>query len=158
MAEPTIIWDHGTAYDLFISLHVLHNPDRLGLRGAWAAGVRSRLPIAEREFLQDVMEFLLLPLGWIHQLAHPKDTQTALKTLAAVPVAERLATIDLNPTDRHGYNAIFRRVAEQKQWKADDKKALELILDKVFDNRQSSQERKRRNEATSSELDWWTRA
>lgn len=157
MAEPTIIWDSGTAYDLFISLHVLHNPDRLGLRGAWAAGVRSRLPNAEREFLQDVMEFLLLPLGWVHQLPAPKDTQTALKALSGLPVTERLATLDLNPTDRHGYNAIFRRVAEQKRWQADDQKALMAILDKVFANRQSAQEKKRRNEALSRELDWWTR-
>ena len=158
MAEPTIIWDSGTAYDFFISLHVLHNPDQLGLRGAWAAGVRSRLPNSDREFLQDVMEFLLLPLGWVHQLPAPKDAQTILKTLAALPPANRLPTIDLNPTDKHGYNAIFQRVATEKRWRPDDQKTLEAILDKVFANRQSVQEKRRRNEAISRELEWWTRA
>lgn len=157
MPEPTIIWDSGTAYDLFISLHVLHNPDRLGLRGAWAAGVRSRLPNAEREFLQDVMEFLSLPLGWVHQQPVPKDTQTVLKALSALPAGERLPTLDLNPTDRHGYNAIFQRVAREKRWGPEDQKALESILDKVLANRQSVQEKRRRNEAISRELDWWTR-
>ena len=49
---PTFTWNIGTAYDLLISLHVLHQPDRFGLRPAWAAGVRNRLQPDERRFLQ----------------------------------------------------------------------------------------------------------
>src|SRR5690606_25511350 len=52
--EKRIKWDIGTAYDFFISLWVLHEPEHLGLRGSWAAGVRSRLPAPERELLQRV--------------------------------------------------------------------------------------------------------
>lgn len=33
MTTPRITWDLGTAYDLFISLHVLHEPVDFGLRG-----------------------------------------------------------------------------------------------------------------------------
>ena len=40
----TLIWQTGTAYDLFASLQVLHRPQEFGLRRAWAAGVRARLP------------------------------------------------------------------------------------------------------------------
>lgn len=131
MPQPTILWDSGTAYDFFISLNVLHNPDRIGLRGAWAAGVRSRLPNGEREFLQDVMEFLFLPLAWVYQLPTPKDAQSALTALAAIPPAQRLAALDLHPTDRYGYNPIFQRVASRGKWNAEDKKELAAILDKM---------------------------
>ena len=58
MAEKTeLIWEVGTAYDMFTSLDVLHTPDRYGLRGSWAAGVRSRLPVAQREMLQMLSRF-----------------------------------------------------------------------------------------------------
>ncbi|MBP7999160.1 MAG: winged helix-turn-helix transcriptional regulator [Chloroflexi bacterium] len=158
MPQPTIIWDIGTAYDFFISLVVLHNPDRVGLRGAWAAGVRSRLPHTEREFLQDVMEFLFSPLGWIHQLPEPKNAQNLLLTLAAIPPAERLATIDLNPTDRHGYNTIFQKVREQGSWSQADYKAITTIIEKTLGNRLSTQEKKKRTLSVQRELTWWTRA
>jgi len=42
--QPNILWENGSAYDLFVSLRVIHNPDEFGLRPSWAAGVRSRLP------------------------------------------------------------------------------------------------------------------
>ena len=71
--DPIIQWDWGTAYDFFISLHVLHKPNKFGLRGAWAAGVRSRLPDADRELLDEYSAFLHWPLKWIHQLPDPKD-------------------------------------------------------------------------------------
>ena len=53
--EIKILWDQGTAYDFFTSLYVLHFPDEFGLRGAWAAGVRSRLPSKARDFLEVIV-------------------------------------------------------------------------------------------------------
>ena len=50
-----VFWDQGTAYDFLTSLYVLHFPDEFGLRGAWAAGVRSRLPNEAREFLEKIV-------------------------------------------------------------------------------------------------------
>jgi hypothetical protein len=41
--SPQLRWEFGTAYDLMMSLEVLHNPENFGLRASWAAGVRSRL-------------------------------------------------------------------------------------------------------------------
>ena len=52
--SPTIEWDYGTAYEFFISLHVLHQPEHFGIRASWAAGVRSRIPSAERKLLEDI--------------------------------------------------------------------------------------------------------
>src|SRR5437667_4036375 len=92
MAEPRIRWDIGTAYDLFISLHVLHHPNEFGLRAAWAAGMRSRLPAAEREFFENVLNSVMMgpPLGWIYHLPEPKDAATALEVLEEVPTNQRL--------------------------------------------------------------------
>ena len=69
--QPELIWEAGTAYDLFISLLVLHDPDEYGLRASWAAGVRSRLPANERKVLEESVFALGLPLPWIHRLPEP---------------------------------------------------------------------------------------
>ena len=89
MGNPQLIWQVGTAYDMILSLHVLYEPERYGLRGAWAAGVRSRLPAEEREFFQRNSAFLW-PLDFLHELPLPQDGAVLLATLAALPVRERL--------------------------------------------------------------------
>lgn len=43
MASPHLLWDSGTAYELFLSLVVLYTPADLSVRRAWVAGVRARL-------------------------------------------------------------------------------------------------------------------
>ena len=87
--EQLIRWDIGTAYDFFASLVVLHNPERYGLRGSWAAGVRSRLPAAERETLPSCWE-VLWPMRWVYTLPAPKDAATALAVLEQATAATRL--------------------------------------------------------------------
>ena len=52
MTQLKLTWDMGTAYDMFISLEMLHNPKTYGIRSAWAVGVRSRVPQPEREILE----------------------------------------------------------------------------------------------------------
>ena len=52
MTISQLTWNFGTAYDLFVSLHVLHEPNRFGIRPSWAAGVRSRLSSDDRETLE----------------------------------------------------------------------------------------------------------
>ena len=59
---PNLIWDVGTAYDLFMSQSVLHEPAKYGLRGAWAKGVRARLSAEDREVLEQSMD-LVWPMG-----------------------------------------------------------------------------------------------
>ena len=98
--QPLIIWDQGSAYDLFISLWILHQPDEFGLRPSWAAGVRSRLPNPLRETLEQAVLILRVPLRWVHTLPDPKDTQAVLDTLKSIPAADRLATLMF--TDREG--------------------------------------------------------
>lgn len=94
MAEQTqLIWEVGTAYDLFTSLEVLHNPDRYGLRGSWAAGVRSRLPADQRDMLQNlVKKGHIWTIPWLAGLDGPKDSRTIIDRVAEIPAAQRLPT------------------------------------------------------------------
>lgn len=91
--KPQIIWDQGSAYDLFISLWIIHRPDEFGLRPSWAAGVRSRLPNPQRETLEQAQRFLRVPMRWVHTLPEPKNAQTVLDAFQAIPAGERLAAL-----------------------------------------------------------------
>jgi DNA-binding transcriptional ArsR family regulator len=91
--QQNLIWDNGSAYDLFVSLWIIHRPDEFGLRPSWAAGVRSRLSIPLRDVLEHAQEFLYVPLPWIYALPEPKDAASALTALEALPPAERLPTL-----------------------------------------------------------------
>lgn len=91
--QPDIIWDKGSAYDLFVSLWILHRPDEFGLRPSWAAGVRSRLPVLLRDVLEQSQKFLSVPLSWIYNLPEPKDAAAVLATLKALPPEDRLPAL-----------------------------------------------------------------
>lgn len=97
--KPHIIWDQGSAYDLFISLRILHKPNEFGLRPSWAAGVRSRLPLSLRETLEQAAQIIRVPMRWIHTLPEPKDAQVVLNALADIPAAERLAALMFTGAD-----------------------------------------------------------
>ena len=82
-SSPAIIWDFGTAYELFISLHVLLAPNLFGIRPSYAASVRARIPAAERKLLEEIYPFLGVPLKWLHELPAPKDAISALWSINA---------------------------------------------------------------------------
>lgn len=91
--KHAIIWDKGGAYDLFVSLLILHWPNEFGLRPSWAAGVRSRLPMSLRAVLEHSQNFMNIPLTWIHALPEPKDAATALAALKALEPEDRLPAL-----------------------------------------------------------------
>lgn len=94
----TLHWEFGSAYDFFISIFVIHHPERFGLRPAWAAGVRSRLSHEDREFLDQSLNFLPVPLVWIRNLPlEKKDAFSVLQELEKIPAEKRLVTL-LNPS------------------------------------------------------------
>ena len=103
--QPNIIWERGSAYDLFVSLRVIHTPEEFGLRPSWAAGVRSRLPTRLRDALEASQKFLKVPLSFIHSLSEPKDAGTALTALEALSPEDRLPAIFFgtknNPETQH---------------------------------------------------------
>lgn len=146
---PRLVWDIGTAYDFFLSLEVLHHPEEYGLRASWAAGVRSRLPPAERKMLEEIQDFLWLPMHWIHNLPAPKDAASVIWALRQVPAGER-PVILTNPheTDKKIYETMCG-VVEQRSW---DKHDLDVF-------RSALNEHKKGHLAKNlpSLLDWWTR-
>jgi hypothetical protein len=92
--RPHVRWSVGTAYDLFASLHVLHHPERFGLRGSWAAGVRSRLTPSQRSTLEEAQKlFFNNPIAWVASLTEPRDAETVLSALGQIEPADRLPTL-----------------------------------------------------------------
>ena len=147
-SAPVITWDYGTAYELFISLSVMHSPEHYGLRAAWAAGIRSRIPPAERKFLEDVVPFMSFPVGWIHRLPQPKDALSALYVLRQIPPEKRMATVlDLSNWANEVFKSIFTKTLESGKWTKEDLAAL-----KVAKKGHDLDEK-----VVTSFLNWWVR-
>lgn len=123
-----IEWDIGTAYDFFISLSVLHEPEHFGLRGSWAAGVRSRLPGPERELLQRAMA-MIWPFRWLHGLPAPKDASTALAALRGLEGTRRLFALAPNPPETVA--ELWTNVAARGAWNETDAARLTAEMQKA---------------------------
>jgi DNA-binding transcriptional ArsR family regulator len=148
-APPHLSWDIGTAYDFFMSLEVLQNPEEYGLRPSWAAGVRSRLPPAERKLLEDVSHFLWVPVHWIYTLPAPKDAAAAIWSLRQIPPAQRPLVL-MNFYEWYPeIEQVLRKVADARRWEEQDLDSLKKIF-----------EREKKQHALkhlSASLDWWSR-
>lgn len=126
-----ISWQFGTAYDFFISLYVLTQPERFGLRPSWAAGVRSRLPIPHRKLLEDALEVFPLPLGWLNQQDwQPKDATTALTVLAALPAADRLSALLQDSSSNSIANETAHRIQHSHAFTNEDLDGLRGFFQK----------------------------
>lgn len=158
--SPSISWDFGTAYELFISLHVLHEPDYFGIRPSYAAGVRSRIPAPERKLLEEVYPLTGVPLKWLHSLPAPKDAVSALWALKQIPAAERMSKLQRLDDPYLGDNAeefekhkrfheILTRIASDGKWKPDD---VDFFL-KVFGKKHGGLKK----EALERSFEWWSK-
>jgi DNA-binding transcriptional ArsR family regulator len=128
MTSPRLFWDWGTAYDLFVSLVVLHDPSYFGVRGAWAAGVRARLPTSERETLEQSQVLGQVPFHWIYTLPQPKDAASVLWALEQLPPAERLPALAVAPEwPLDGAVSILKDVAARGTWSEADREALRTV-------------------------------
>ncbi len=121
---PTLLWDMGSAYDMFASLGVLHDPSEYALRAAWAAGMRARLPADSREILEQTQHLVHVPLHWIYTLPEPKDGTTVLWALRQIPPAERLLRLISIPGDPFSANETIERVAAQGTWDETDEETI----------------------------------
>ena len=150
MPAPRLIWDWGTAYDMFVSLMVLHEPAKYGLRGAWANGVRARLPVSEREILEQAGD-LVWPFGWVHTLPDPKDGTMALRALEQILPADRLPTLSFSPRTPAKSVEILQRVAARGSWNEQDRVAFR----DAYECAKSSPPQK---ETLTQVLEWWSRS
>jgi DNA-binding transcriptional ArsR family regulator len=157
MTSPQLLWDWGTAYDLFISLEVLHEPDRFGVRGAWAAGVRARLPAEGREALEQSRLMAHMPFHWVYSLPEPKDATSALWALEQLPPIERLLALFLVPgKSPRGAREILRKVAARGSWADDDREALQAAYQDLYSCMENGEAPSPGKLAEI--LDWWTQA
>lgn len=156
----SIKWDFGTAYELFVSLHVLHEPEYFGIRPAYAASVRARIPATERKLLEEVYPITGVPLKWLASLPEPKDAISALWALKQIPPAERMmklqgldAEYEANSpeeAEKHErYREILTRVASTGRWKPEDAD----YFYKVFHKKHGSLKK----EAIERCLNWWSK-
>ena len=127
MTKPELQWDIGTAYDMLVSLHVLHDPNKYGLRGSWAAGVRSRLPNPEREIMQQLMDISFWGLHWVHGLPGEKNGRLLLDNLAQLNPLERILTLAAAPYMPPEMQTILHNAAERGSYNEDDITALTKI-------------------------------
>lgn len=147
-ASPKISWDWGMAYDLFFSLSVLHSPAEFGLRGAWAKGVRSRLPVNERKTLEEAAMIIHYPLPWIFSLPDPKDAETAIRKLGDEPAAERLFVCCFGSEDDSEMATLFRDIGARGSWTAED---LEKIQEMLKGEKSAGMKKKH----FETMLNWW---
>jgi DNA-binding transcriptional ArsR family regulator len=125
MTTPQVQWRNGTAYDLFMSLVVLHRPADFGVRGAWAAGVRARLSPEDRDTLENSQLLWSVPLHWIYSLPEPQDATMALLALGQVPAVERVSLLACGPDVCTDKADLFQKVSEQGAWSERDLQALQ---------------------------------
>ena len=157
--SPEIIWDFGTAYELFISLHVLLEPEYFGIRPSYAASIRARIPAPERKLLEEIYPITGVPLKWLSTLPTPKDSITALWALKQIPPAQRMLTLqhvnddcdfeDQEVQEKHlRLNEILLRVANERKWRPED---TEFLL-KTFGKKHAF-----KKDYIERALDWWSR-
>ncbi|GAP15614.1 predicted transcriptional regulator [Longilinea arvoryzae] len=124
----TLNWHSGTGYDFFVSLYVLHHPDEFGLRPSWAAGVRSRLPAEQREFLERAQGYAHVPLTWLASLPLEKrDALDVIQALGDLSPEKRLEIL-LAPYDAPAdLVQIIRSISSKGQWNVADLEAVKSV-------------------------------
>lgn len=123
-SSSTLRWEWATGYDFFASLHVLHVPDRFGLRGAWAKGVRTRLPVGAREFLERTADYSLAALPWVHTLPAPRDGETVLDEYSHLPVETRLSAMMNMGEIPAPVREVFVSIAGRGKWLPQDRETI----------------------------------
>lgn len=113
-------WDWGTAYDLFASLFAIYHPSQFGIRPAWAAGVRSRIPAPYREVFAACVGFMGVPVHWILDQAQPKDAHTVLSRLQKMPPDRVLPELALNARMADESDSVLTRISTRGEWTEDE--------------------------------------
>ena len=156
MTSSELHWDIGTAYDLFVSLQVLHNPAEYGIGGVWAAGVRARIPPNPRKILEQSLLSIWIPYTWINSLPEPKDGNTVLWALRNVPPGERLTALAHPHESQLEQTEILGKVQARRAWDEKDQAALAEVY------RRDCQPYEHKKPPSHQELaiilDWWSRS
>lgn len=114
----TFIW--GTAFDLFISLQILHDPAKYGVRPAWAAGVRSRLSNGHRETLEQAHYAVKTPLEWVLDLPGEKEPRNVIWQLSQIPAEERLKTLVIKEHTPQALAEVLLKAQRRREYTEED--------------------------------------
>jgi hypothetical protein len=125
---PKITWDHGTAYDLFASLYVIHQPADFGLRPSWAAGIRSRLSSESRDLFAITALHLNIPTSWLLDLPQPKPARAVLDTLETMRPEEILPAMAATPGMKEPCAKVMDKVLAQGRWDDADVEAYRSCM------------------------------
>jgi hypothetical protein len=118
---PRLRWDWGTGYDLFASLFAIYHPAQFGIRPAWAAGVRSRIPNPEREVFAASLPFMGVPVRWILDSEPPKDARAVLARVEALSADRVLPELALNPHTHEESDALLARISKMGTWTEEER-------------------------------------
>ncbi len=127
MSAPALFWDLGTGYDFFVSLYILHEPGEFGLRPSWAAGVRSRLPLGDREVLEQAQTVVHFPLSWVYALGDVKDSAAVIWELRQLAPEERLPALAKSSGMQTEALDILQGVAQRGGWGPEEREALREV-------------------------------
>jgi len=127
MNTPTLFWDWGTGYDFFVSLYILHEPGEFGLRPSWAAGVRSRLPVEDREILEQAQTAVNFPLSWVYALPDAKDSASVIWSLRQLAPEERLPALAISAGMPAEVHEFLKGVEQRGNWSPEDQDALREV-------------------------------
>jgi DNA-binding transcriptional ArsR family regulator len=149
---PRLLWDHGTAYDFFASLLVLHGPAEYGLRASWAAGIRSRLSPATRELFTTAMLHLGIPVSWLYAMPGPKTARAVLDILEGMQPEEILPALAFNPGRPEACDPIFKAILRTGTWSQADLDGYKACIGPAH-----VKEMEAKSETLPKWLDFWTR-
>lgn len=153
MRLPQLVWDIGTAYDFFISLTILHEPEEFGLRASWAAGVRSRLSSQDRKALLDAERVCASPITWVYHLPAPKNATSAIWELKQLPAEKRLSHLTQYNESSRKIIRVFQEIADRGSWEESDLEAVKQI------NREINKPKHTKSDKVwSKKLDTWANA
>lgn len=124
-------WEIATAYDFFISLVVLHEPEDYGVRPSWALSVRSKLPPEHQKVLEIANAVIGNPLYFIHNLPEPKDAMAAITVLENLPASRILETIFFSGRSPEAFKSALRSAAKGTKWSHEQR---EIITDHYVEN------------------------
>lgn len=119
-APVRLHWSIGSAYDLFASLLVLHDPDRYGVRPAWAAGVRSRLSVAQRQVLEVCSSAVGIPAHWLYSQPTPVDCASVFHALDHILDFDRLLILCSNPRFSPEHIQFLHSIRQRNAWSKPD--------------------------------------
>lgn len=114
--QSRLNWDLSTGYDFFLSQVAIYEPERFGLRASWAAGVRSRLSVEDRQTLETFWQIYFLPMHFIFSVDAPKDTATILKAIEHLPAAKRLDALTISYETPADVKEILSASSPRAKW------------------------------------------